>query len=202
MRGAYLETVRQTIEAAKQFLFLKDKYGDRTQPLTINMHMHHGIFITLPDRKIQMYERDFGTYIECFAAFRKLCEEWTRGTDIKIAVENTDGFKDYEKKAVEMLLESDTFVLTWDIGHSKAARETDLPFILSHKDRLRHFHIHDGKELPPKNHLALGDGEIDLKARLSLAAECGASCVLETKTVEALRKSVAWLKAEGVWHDA
>ena len=134
--------------------------------------------------------------------FRRMCEEWIGGADIRIAVENTDGFRDYERRAIEGLLASGCFVLTWDIGHSKAARETDLPFILSHKDRLRHFHIHDGKENPPKNHLALGDGEIDLKARLSLADECGASCVLETKTVEALRKSVAWLKAEGVWHDA
>ena len=30
-----------------------------------------------------------------------------------------------------------------------------------HKDRLIHFHIHDGTEKPPKKHLALGDGEID-----------------------------------------
>ncbi|MBQ2530475.1 MAG: sugar phosphate isomerase/epimerase, partial [Treponema sp.] len=59
--------------------------------------------------------------------------------------------------------------------------------------KLKHFHIHDGKENPPKNHLALGDGEIDLRSRLNLAEECNARCVLETKTVAALKKSVAWL---------
>ncbi|HAH19246.1 MAG TPA: sugar phosphate isomerase/epimerase, partial [Eubacterium sp.] len=58
---AYLETVRRTIEVAKKFLVLKNKYGDRSQPLTINMHMNHGIYITLPDRKVQMYDRDFET---------------------------------------------------------------------------------------------------------------------------------------------
>lgn len=84
-------------------------------------------------------------------------------------------------------------VLTWDIGHSKACGEKDVPFILSHKDKLKHFHIHDGMENPPKNHLALGDGEIDLRARLSTAAECDARCVLETKTIKALKKSVKWL---------
>ena len=40
---AYLETTRKTIEVAKSFVRLKDQYGQKEQPLTINMHMHHGI---------------------------------------------------------------------------------------------------------------------------------------------------------------
>ena len=196
---AYLETTRRTIEVAKKLLFLRDKYGDKSQALTINMHMHHGIFVTLPDRKVQLYDRDFEIYMKYFTDFKNLCEKWIDGADIKIALENTDGFRDYEKKAIEMLLESPAFVLTWDIGHSKACGENDVPFILSHKDKLKHFHIHDGRENPPKNHLALGDGEIDLKARLRTAAECGARCVLETKTIEALKKSTGWLQKEEIW---
>ena len=58
---AYLETVRRSIETARKFLCLRDRFGDRSQPLTLNMHMNHGIFISLPDRKVQMYERDFDT---------------------------------------------------------------------------------------------------------------------------------------------
>ena len=192
--GAYLETVRRSVEAAKKLLCLRDRFGDSSQPLTLNMHMHHGIFITLPDRKVQMYERDFGTYMESFTHFRSLCEEWIGDSDLRIAVENTDGFRDYEKKAIECLLKSPKFGLTWDIGHSKVVRETDVPFILGHRNKLMHFHIHDGTETPPKNHLALGDGEIDLPERLRLAADLNARCVLETKTVAALKKSVAWLK--------
>ena len=63
VKDAYLETVRRTIEVAKHFVELKNKYGKKEQPLIINMHMHHGIFITLPDKKVQMYERDFDIYI-------------------------------------------------------------------------------------------------------------------------------------------
>ena len=51
----------------------------------------------------------------------------------------------------------------------------------------------DAKENPPKNHLALGDGKIDLRERLEMARECNARCVLETKTIEALKKSVEWI---------
>ena len=69
-----------------------------------------------------------------------------------------------------------------------------MPFFLAHEDRLLHFHIHDGTETPPRNHLALGDGDIDLPARLALARRRGARCVLETKTVEALKRSVGWLE--------
>lgn len=193
VRDAYLETVRRTIEAAKYFVELKDKYGSKKQPVTITMHMHHGIFITLPDRKVQMYERNFEVYMAAFQSFINSCEEWIGGSDIKIAIENTDGFREYEKRAIESMLASGYFVLTWDIGHSKAAKEVDVPFILSHRDKLKHFHIHDGRENPPRNHLALGDGEIDLTGRLEIAEECNARCVIETKTIDALRKSVEWL---------
>ena len=191
---AYLETVRRTILAAKALLSLRDRYGDPAQPLTLNMHMHHGIYITLPDRKVQMYERNFETYMQSFAVFRSLCEEWIGDSSIMIVVENTDGFRDYEKAAIAYLLESPVFGLTWDIGHSKAIREADVSFLMEHQDKLIHFHIHDGTETPPRNHLALGDGEIDLDARLKLAAERNARCVLETKTISALKQSVRWLR--------
>ena len=195
--GAYLETVQRSIAVMKKLLPLRDKYGDSTQPLTLNMHMHHGIYITLPDKKVQMYDRDFDTYMKSFATFRTLISEWIGEDDILVVVENTDGFRDYEKKSIEYLLESPKFGLTWDIGHSKAIGEKDVPYILEHRDRLVHFHIHDGSENPPKNHLALGDGEIDLQDRLSLAESRNARCVLETKTIEALRKSVKWLGDKG-----
>ena len=190
---AYLETVRRTIEVVGKFISLRDKYGDTGQPLTLNMHMNHGIYITLPDRKVQMYDRDFDTYMKSFEDFRTKCEKWIGDSDIRIVVENTDGFRDYEKKAIEYLLKSPVFGLTWDIGHSKATGEKDVPFIMEHSEHLMHFHIHDGSENPPKNHLALGDGEIDLDERLKLAENVNARCVLETKTIEALKKSVQWL---------
>lgn len=192
VREAYLETVRRTIDVAKQILVLKDKCGSNA-PLIINMHMHHGIYITLPDKKVQMYERDFDVYMSAVQHFVECCEEWIGDSRIQIAIENTDGFRKYEKRAIELMLQSKCFVLTWDIGHSKATKEADVPFILSHKAKLKHFHIHDGTETPPKNHLALGDGEIELPQRLKTATECNARCVLETKTIEALRHSVNWL---------
>ncbi len=195
---AYLETVRRTIEVAKKLVPLKNQFGDPGQPLTVNMHMHHGIYITLPDRKVQLYERYFPVYVDAIERFRDLCTEWIGDADVRIVVENTDGFKPYEMRAIELMLMSPVFGLTWDIGHSKATREVDVPFIETNVERLMHMHVHDATESPARNHLALGDGEIDLAARLSLAAEHNARCVLETKTIEALRSSVKWLDERGL----
>lgn len=196
---AYLETVRRAIRVAEKLLPLRDRYGDRRQPFTLNMHMNHGIHMTLPDRKEQMFDRNFDAYMASFTRFRSLCEDWIADRDIRIVIENTDGFFGYEKKAIEYLLQSSVFGLTWDIGHSKEVGERDVPFITEHQDRLIHFHIHDGSERPPASHLALGDGEIDLAARLKLAADRHARCVLETKTADALARSVEWLKRNALF---
>ena len=194
---AYLETVRRSILVAKKLLGLRSSFGDHTQPFILNMHMNHGIHITLPDRKVQMYSRNKDEYMKSYSAFRSLCEKWIGDSEIRIAVENTDGFLDYETEAIEYLLDSPRFGLTWDIGHSKAAGEKDVPFMLEHQNALIHFHIHDGTESPPKNHLALGEGEIDLENRLVYAAGRNAKCVLETKTAKALKQSVRWLQKHG-----
>lgn len=97
-----------------------------------------------------------------------------------------------EKAAIVYLLQSDAFGLTWDIGHSNSAGNIDEAFLMSHSDRLCHFHIHDG--MGKRDHMTLGTGEIDLVQRLGTAEKYHCRCVVETKTAEALKASVSWLK--------
>lgn len=179
---AYLETVERTLRVAQ-------KIG---APL-LNMHMHSGVYITLPDRRVWLFEEYRSEYMAAIRRFRELCEKTAGNSGIKICIENTDGYQDFEKEAIDYLLQSSMFALTWDIGHSHTCDNVDEPFLMRHKDRLHHFHIHDG--LGRKNHRTLGTGEIDLAQRLGIARECGCRCVIETKTVEALRESVAWLRS-------
>lgn len=58
--------------------------------------------------------------------------------------------------------------------------------------------IENGNESQPLT-LNLGDGEIDLNNRLQLANSRNARCVLETKTIEALEKSVEYLRNSGIY---
>ena len=158
----------------------------------LNMHMPHGVYITLPDRRAILYEQYFEKYMEDVLSFRDMCQETLRGTDIRIGIENTDGFYPNEIKAVEVLLESPFFGLTLDIGHSHGVGDKDIPLYEKHAGSLIHMHGHDA--LGRKNHLALGDGEIDLRSRFAWAGRNRARVVLETKTVAALRTSVARLQ--------
>lgn len=181
VRQAYLETALESIELAKKI----------KAPI-INMHLARGIYITLPDKKRYLFEEYGDFYYENLLRFRKECEAAIGEADIRIAVENTDGFQPYERKAVALLLESPCFGLTLDIGHSHAAGNVDIPFYQENIHRLIHMHAHDaaGKRC----HLAFGDGEIDLRQRLEMAKKAGVRVVLETKTVEALSKTLEYMK--------
>lgn len=181
---AYLETVERALKAAC-------KIG---APL-LNMHMNHGISVTLPDRKVRLFGEYRKEYLAAIRRFRGMCEDAAENSGVKICIENTDGYMDFEREAIEELLQSDMFALTWDIGHSHTCDNVDEAFLMQHKDRLYHFHIHDG--LGNKNHQTLGTGEIDLEQRLDVASECGCRCVVETKTIRALQKSVEWLEENG-----
>lgn len=181
--NAYFETIKRTIAVAKRL----------NTPL-INLHMNEGVYMTLPDKKIFLYSKYESHYMSKIKTLRDICEEYIGDSHIKISIENTDGYKDFEISAIEYLLQSDVFSLTWDIGHSHAAGNTDVPFIIKNVDKLAHFHIHDA--IGKSNHLVLGSGEIDLKQRLEVAQKYNCRCVIETKTVVALMHSVEWLKAK------
>lgn len=63
----------------------------------LNMHMNHGVHFTLPERKIQLFEQYFEDYMESWKKFCTLCEKSIGDSDIKICIENTNGYRDYEK---------------------------------------------------------------------------------------------------------
>lgn len=180
VRNAWLKSCRHALSIAAAL----------PMPI-VNMHFPKGDFITLPDRRVCLYDYYSEDFKAALDAFRAMCEETLSGTSTRIAIENTNGWKAHEQRAIAYLLESPVFGLTLDIGHSHGTGDVDEPFFLRHDDRLIHMHGHDG--LGRKNHLALGDGEINLRERFAWAKRRNARIVLETKTIEALRKSVARL---------
>ena len=157
----------------------------------VNLHMPQGVHFTLPEQKVYLFDRYADHFTAAVREFRDLCAEAVGAAPVRICIENTGGWKPFQRAAIETLLQAPCFALTWDIGHSHAANEADAPFLLAHKDRLAHFHIHDA--LGKRCHLPLGSGEIDRAARLSLAEAQGCRCVIETKTPEALKESVRYL---------
>lgn len=188
VRKAYLDTCLEAIDFSK-------KVGIPT----INIHFAKGNVVTLPSGKEFLFKHYQEEFTKNLIDFRDACENKIANSNIMIAIENTYGWDPHERKAIELLLESPVFGLTLDIGHNHAVNDRDLDFFESHREKLIHMHGHDGWD--KTNHQALGTGEIDLLSRFNFAKEENATVVLETKTIEALRSSVAWLKnKEIIWN--
>jgi sugar phosphate isomerase/epimerase len=180
VRGAYFETVKETIRLAKE-----------SGIHILNMHLNHGVWVTLPENKVYLNEVYQQEYHEALHAFQAMCEEETRDADIHISLENTNGYLPHEWEAVDLLLKSPCFALTLDTGHA-FTHPSDLAGTLLRKDRLAHMHLHDAT--PASDHLSLGTGEIRVQEHLTLAEESGASVLIEVKTSAALAESVVYLK--------
>lgn len=184
--SVYVEDLLSTIELAKQ-----------AGIPSLNMHLLRGIYVTLPDTRVFVYGENETLYLEKMRQFRDAASKAMEGSQVRIHVENTDGYQeDFLMHALDLLLESPSFGLTIDIGHDHAINGKDLPVILKRQERLHHMHMHDGKGTKP--HLALGDGEIDLDYFIDLAEKTDCRVVLETKTIAALRSSVTYLKKKGI----
>lgn len=178
---AYIATMVDTISLAKKLIV----------PV-INMHLACGVYFTLPNEKAYLYEINLELYLDSVRKFRDIVAEQIGDYPLKICIENCSGYKDFQLEAIDILLSNKRFALTFDIGHDYCIGGIDKDEILARKNRLFHMHLHDATQII--NHLPLGDGNIDIKEYLNLAKEHDCRVVLETKTVDGLKKSVQWLR--------
>lgn len=180
---AYQQTVLQTIEIAKKL-----------EIPVLNMHFPLGVYFTLPEEKVYLFGRYPQHYLDTMARFRDCCTAAIGDSLIRICVENWSGYAAWQLPALDALLESPVFGLTYDVGHNLCKGGVDEPLILARKENLYHMHLHDVKA-GGKDHQALGTGMLDKEFYLNLAQERACTVVLETKTVAGLRQSVQWLHA-------
>lgn len=163
---------------------------------TLNMHLLRGVYVTLPTRRTYIYAENEELYLTALSRFRDRMTDAIGDSGIKLCVENTDGFDlPFLAHAVDCLLESPAFGLTYDVGHDEAIAHRDAQFLSARASRLHHMHLHDADG--SRVHLALGDGKTEPERYLRMAEEHDMRVVLETKTVEALKSSVRWLRDRG-----
>lgn len=179
--AAYRDTVIKTIAFARELRI----------PV-LNMHMWPGVYFTLPEGKVYLFEKYREDYLEKLLLFREECEKAIGDANMKICVENWHGYPRWQVEALEVLLESPVFGLTFDVGHNFCVGGADEQVILDRAEKLHHMHLHDVKD-GTKDHMALGTGQLDIRRYLELARQRKCSVVLETKTVSGLRQSVHWI---------
>jgi len=178
----YCDSVMDAIDFAK-------KIGAQK----LNMHLSGGAYYTMPDRRIHFYDAFEADYLKGMTHFRDLCTQAIGDAPIRICVENTNGYLPFQRKALEILLQSPVFGLTLDIGHNCCAGNADESWILSHADRLLHLHLHDVADCK-NDHLPFGHGDLELDKYLAMANT--RTAVVEVKTIAGLRQSIAWLDEE------
>lgn len=120
-----------------------------------------------------------------------MCENEIGASDIKICIENCNGFKSFHKAALEIMLESPVLALTYDVGHDHGLGGADGELVFKNTDKLRHIHLHDA--IGKNHHLALGSGEININHYIDVAKNNNCRTVIETKTIESLKQSIGWL---------
>lgn len=183
---AYCQAVVDTIEFAK-----------RIGCKVLNLHISEGAHYTTPARIVYFYEAFREDYLKGMADFRDLCEQAIGDSGIRICMENSKAYFNFQKEALDLLLESPAFALTLDIGHSHCSGYADEDWIRARSDRLKHMHMHDAKG-SKQDHQPLGKGDMDIPGYLELAQQTGCTVLLEVKTVEGLRESVDWVRERGL----
>lgn len=155
----------------------------------VNMHFPMGVFFTLPDIRVYLFDRYWDDVRARIERFRDEMDRAAGGA-VSVCVENTSfgGFL-HLTDALDLLLSSPAFSLTYDCGHDFADGGRAKAYDTARAERVKHVHLHDAAGT--RCHLPLGRGEIDIFAALKMAR--GGRVVLETKDETGLRASVKWL---------
>ncbi len=170
--------------------------AEKTGAKRITLHLQYGMYSAVSGKKIYAYEVCSDEYLENVDRMASFCSHRLSGSDVFFCIENTKGFTSYHKKAIELMLGYREFGLTFDVGHNFKAPADDEAFILSHRDRIKHFHIHDVTE--KSNHVAFGRGILNITSYLELAKSIpDASVVMEVKEAKALLESMRFCRNNG-----
>lgn len=159
----------------------------------VNLHINSGIYFTLPDQKIWIYEKYQQQFIsnleESFAELLKTAGK----SKVKICIENSSNFHfPFIADALEKLARFEGIYFTWDTGHDGKAGYREKAFLLEHESKIAHMHLHDYNG--DSDHQILYSGEIDIDGMLAFAEDRNLNVVIEVKTVESLRRSIDLLK--------
>lgn len=186
--GSYDEVVDAYISLCKKYV----EYG-KDYISIMNFHNVPGPVVTIGGVKNYIYAKEYDTYIEKLISRFKFIRDYLSKFDIKMVIENVDGAEN-----ADFLLdnyyafEREGFKFNYDIGHDARSDSKLFKFIQKHELKFDVFHFHDANK--KGCHLALGDGDIDLKYFKDLAVKNNAWVLLEVKSSDDLIKSVPYYK--------
>lgn len=179
--GSYDEIVKSYLKLLKRYSKLGNEYIKM-----INIHNNIGPIVTISGIKNYIYEKEYEQYFNRFLKNLKKAEKICNKYGIQLVIENTTIPSYLEKCFIE--LNQNGFSFNFDIGHDNNDNDTLFKLSKSNNLNFKEFHIHDGNG--KTCHLALTEGNIDIKYFKELAIKNDAYVVLEVKQKTDLIKSV------------
>ena len=178
VRAGYEQLFSDTIEWAKE-----------AGVQLLNMHIIEGSKMTLPDKKIYIYDKYSEEFTNNFIKSIKTLSNKAQKNNIILAIENSSNFGNkYIQDALDIALTYPKIKLTWDTGHDAVSNFKDQIYLMENREHIAHMHLHDAKG--SHDHQVLFEGELNIKELLNFAQSVNIKTLIEIKTEEALIKSI------------
>ena len=178
VRAGYEQLFSDTIEWAKE-----------AGVQLLNMHIIEGSKMTLPDKKIYIYDKYSEEFTNNFIKSIKTLSNKAQKNNIILAIENSSNFGNkYIQDALDIALTYPKIKLTWDTGHDSVSNFKDQIYLMENREHIAHMHLHDAKG--SHDHQVLFEGELNIKELLNFAQSVNIKTLIEVKTEEALIKSI------------
>ena len=184
--GTFYESVREGY--VKLFLDTID-WAKESGVKLLNMHVIEGAKMTLPDRKVYIYDQYSDEFQKNFIKSISTLSEKVQGSEITLSIENSSNFgKKHIQNVLSKAIEYPNIALTWDTGHDAVSDFTDKIYLMQHQNKICHMHLHDaaGK----KDHQVLFEGDLNIPELIQFAKQKDIRALVEVKTQEALEKSI------------
>ena len=179
--GSYKEVVDAYMLLLKKYA----KLGMIAKIKMINIHLNPGPIVTIAGVKNYIYEKEYNSYIERLINRLDEAREICHDNKIEMVLENVIAPKHIQKTYVD--LSEKSFFFNYDIGHDNNDNDHVMEVMKKTKLVLKEFHIHDANR--KTCHLALGEGDLDIKKYMKMAEESDAYVVLEVKSSQDLISS-------------
>ncbi|HSV42319.1 MAG TPA: sugar phosphate isomerase/epimerase family protein [Methanomassiliicoccales archaeon] len=184
--GSFHETIREgTVERAMQTV----DWAGQADIRLLNFHINPGIYFTLPDFRVWIYDKFFETFERNMVSSFSSILDRARDNGVKVSIENVCNFDiGFIQRVLRPLMRLPGLGLTWDVGHDARTEFKEQRTLMLYEDRLAHMHLHDydGRS----DHQVLFTGRLDIMRLVMFASAHNMSVVLETKTIDSLIKSM------------
>lgn len=184
--GSFYDSVREGY--VKLFLDTIDWAREAGVKL-LNFHIIEGSKMTLPDKKVYIYDKYSEEFTNNFIKSIKLLSKKAQENNIILSIENSSNFgKKYIQDTLDEALTYPNIKLTWDTGHDAVSNFKDKVYLMSHKNHIAHMHLHDAKGI--NDHQIIFEGELNIVELLQFAKKMNIKTLIEVKTEDALTKSI------------